>query len=90
MSRKLVVGSHAHVTCQHQGDSHLLHDRGNIRLAATPFRRVQTFLAQNLILLVECYYGIIGTVAKVVVNQAFTCWNCYFLHHHYTKFDFYS
>ena len=50
MSRKLVVGPHAHIASQHQGYSHLLHDRSNIRLATTPLRRVQTFLVNNLIL----------------------------------------
>ena len=33
VGRKLVVGTHSHVASQHQGDAHLLHDRGNIRLA---------------------------------------------------------
>ena len=41
------------------------------------FRRIQTLLLYNLILFVECYYGIIGTVTEVVINHAITCWNCY-------------
>ena len=77
VSRKLVVGSHAHVASQHEGDAHLLHNRCYIRFASASFRRIQTLLLYNLILFVECYYGIIGTVTEVVINHAITCWNCY-------------
>ena len=77
VSRKFVVGSHAHVTCQHEGDAHLLHDRCYIRFASASFRRIQTLLLDDLVLFVECYYGIIGTVAEVVINHAITCGNCY-------------
>ena len=71
VSRKLVVGSHAHVASQHEGDAHLLHDRCDIRLASASFRRIQTLLLYNLILFVECHYGIIGTVTEVVINRRF-------------------
>ena len=77
VSRQFIEGTHAHVASQHEGDAHLLQDRCNIRLASASFWRIQTLLFYNLVLFVEGYYGIIGTVAEVVINHAITCWNCY-------------
>ena len=76
VGRKLVVGSHAHVASQHEGDAHLLHDRCYVRFASASFRRIQTLLFYNLVLFAECYYGIIGSVTEVVINHAITCQDC--------------
>ena len=37
VSRQFIEGTHAHVASQHEGDTHLLHNRCNIRLASASF-----------------------------------------------------